>query len=80
VARQPVDRKQAEQEDFRLSQAVHECFSTPAGQTVLEYLRYHFVRSVMAPSTPPNELFYREGQRSIVGIIDTRMKEAERGR
>jgi hypothetical protein len=65
--------------DFKISLAFHETFRTPAGRMVLDYLRFHYVQSVMTPAATDAELRYREGQRSIVGLIDTRMKEAHDG-
>lgn len=75
---QRPERQQSDDPDARLSKAFHECFSTPAGAMVLDHLRGAFISSVMGPDATDQQLRYREGQRSVVGIIDTRIKEARK--
>lgn len=75
-ARERAAESPAAQRDRRLSAAFLEAFSTPAGRMVLDHLRSELVQSIMAPDTSEAALRYREGQRSVVGIIDYRMREA----
>jgi hypothetical protein len=77
--REQVQLKSREPDpDRKISLAFADCFKTPSGAIVLAYLRKYFVQDILAPSATDAELRFREGQRSIVGIIDTRIKEAER--
>lgn len=70
-------RLSAVERDRRLSIAFNECFSTPAGKMVLDYLRTELVQRVMTPEVTDQALRYREGQRSVVGICDVRIKEGK---
>lgn len=55
---------------------IRETFKTPAGERTLAYLKSSFM-AVLPATASDAELRYREGQRSVVGIIETRIKEAE---
>ena len=74
MAKEQTQRRQPSA-DQRLSLAFQQLFSTPAGKMVLDHLRASFVNSVMPAEASDAQLRYREGQRSVIGIIDTRMKE-----
>lgn len=85
MARKPVKEKPSQVElppqssdpDRLISLAFAACFETPAGLQVLSYLRKYFVQDILGPHASDAALRFREGQRSIVGIIDTRIKEAK---
>jgi len=48
-------------------------FSSEAGKEVLRHLRQITIESVSGPNIGGNELFHREGQRYIVGLIEQRI-------
>lgn len=75
VAKQAEKRRQPSA-DQRISAACLECFTTPAGKLVLDYLKVELVNKVMPPESSDAALRYREGQRSVIGILEQRMKEA----
>ncbi len=64
-------------DEHKIALAFAECFSTPSGQLVLAYLRKSLVQTIMPAATPSNELVYREGQRSVVGICDLMIQKAK---
>lgn len=50
---------------------------TPAAKNCLDALKLWYVQSIFGPNATNEELRYREGQRSVIGVIET---YAERGR
>lgn len=64
--------------DRKLALAFHEVFSTPAGKQVLDYLRASYVHSIMPPEATDQQLRYREGQRSVVGVCDHFIQKARK--
>ena len=46
------------------------CFATDEGARVLDYL-VHITRRVMGPNATENALYYAEGQRAIVVLIES---------
>tara|TARA_Y100000994_G_scaffold246791_1_gene250773 strand:- start:61 stop:330 length:270 start_codon:yes stop_codon:yes gene_type:complete len=49
-------------------------FSTPHGQQTLAYLKSITTERVAGPEIKADALFHLEGQRYLVGIIETRMR------
>ena len=54
------------------------CFRTPTGQEVIKYLRSITIEAVTGPAASDAELRHLEGQRYIVGLIERRIKHAEK--
>lgn len=74
MGKEQSQRRQPDADD-RLGLAFLETFKTPSGQMVLQHLRSAFINSIMPADATDAQLRYREGQRSVIGIIDTRIKE-----
>lgn len=64
----------------RLNAAMARTFSTPEGQVVLQYLRQSYINTILPPSATDGEIRYREGQRSVVAVIEQRKHEGENPR
>jgi hypothetical protein len=62
-----------EQREQRLNASFLGVFNSAAGKEVLDYLKISFVQSVLGPTSSDAELRYREGQRSVIGIIEARI-------
>lgn len=67
-------------EDARISLDVNSLFQTDTGKSVLKYLRSITIESVNGAGVTNDELRHLEGQRYIVGLIESRMKHAQRVR
>ncbi len=48
-----------------------QCFSTPAGTRVLDHLNQTILSRSLPPTSSATELFYHEGQRATVALINT---------
>lgn len=66
------------QNDEKLSKDVRALFSTPNGQEVLKYLRSITIEAVTGPAASDAELRHLEGQRYLVGLLERRIKHAEK--
>lgn len=69
------DRAQREQE---LNRTFAQCFSSPAGQSVIQFLRQQTIETVSGPAVEPNSLMHLEGQRFLVGMIEQRIAAGHR--
>jgi len=65
-------------EDNEISLNVRSLFRSPSGEQVLKYLRSITIEAVTGPAASDAELRHLEGQRYIVGLIERRMKHAEK--
>ena len=61
--------------DREISLNVAEIFSTPTGQAVLKYLT---IEMVNGPNVSTEELRHLEGQRYLVGLIESRINHAHK--
>ena len=67
-----------EAEDDNISLTTAQLFSTPSGKEVLRYLRSITIEAVSGANVTDAELRHLEGQRYLVGLIERRIKHAER--
>ena len=65
-------------DDNNISLNVRPGFRTPTGQEVIKYLRSITIEAVTGPAASDAELRHLEGQRYIVGLIERRIKHAEK--
>ena len=63
-------------EDLRISLDVHSLFNTPAGKSVLKYLRKITIETVNGPNVNDATLRHQEGQRYVYAIIERRINHA----
>ena len=70
--------QRAHQKDKEISLNVAEVFNTPTGKAVLKYLRSITIEMVNGPNVTTEELRHLEGQRYIVGLIESRMNHAHK--
>lgn len=64
--------------DLQISLNVAEIFSSPTGAEVLRYLRSITIEMVNGPNVSTEELRHLEGQRYLVGLLETRIAHAHR--
>ena len=64
--------------DEKISKDIRSVFRTPNGQEVLTYLRSITIEAVTGPAASDAELRHLEGQRYLVGLIERRIKHAEK--
>ena len=64
--------------DEKISKDIRSAFRTPNGQEVLKYLRSITIEAVTGPAASDAELRHLEGQRYLVGLIERRIKHAEK--
>jgi len=64
--------------DNKISLDIRTLFRQPSGQEVLKYLRSITIEAVTGPAASDAELRHLEGQRYIVGLIERRIKHAEK--
>jgi hypothetical protein len=64
--------------DEKISKDIRSVFRTPNGQEVLKYLRSITIEAVTGPAASDAELRHLEGQRYLVGLIERRIKHAEK--
>ena len=64
--------------DREISLNVAEIFNTPTGNAVLKYLRSITIEMVNGPNVTTEELRHLEGQRYLVGLIESRINHAHK--
>ena len=62
----------------QINELVKATFATPAGQSVLKYLRSITIEAVTGANVSDAELRHLEGQRYLVGLIERRIKQTEK--
>jgi hypothetical protein len=67
-----------EDQDDQISLTIASLFSSASGKEVLRYLRSITIEAVTGGNVSDAELRHLEGQRYLVGIIERRIKHAER--
>jgi len=67
-----------EEIDDQISLTIASLFSTASGKEVLRYLRSITIEAVTGGGVSDAELRHLEGQRYLVGVIERRIKHAER--
>jgi hypothetical protein len=60
-------------QEAKLNKLFTATFSSESGREVLRHLRHITIESVSGPNIGSNELFHREGQRYIIGLIEQRV-------
>ena len=68
----------AEEADKQISLTISQLFNTASGKEVLKYLRSITIEAVSGGNVSEAELRHLEGQRYLVGVIERRIKHAER--
>ena len=68
----------AEEADKQISLTISQLFNTASGKEVLKYLRSITIEAVSGGNVSDAELRHLEGQRYLVGVIERRIKHAER--
>jgi len=69
----------SEDAEKQINEAIALAFKGKSGEFALKYLRSISIERVMGPSVEPNSLAHIEGQRYTVGIIEQRIKQAQKG-
>jgi len=69
----------SEDAEKQINEAIGLAFKGKSGEFALKYLRSISIERVMGPNFDPNSLAHLEGQRFIVGIIEQRIKQAQKG-
>lgn len=72
----PDARASDAQLEDRLNASFAATFETPSGRDVLGYLKLGLVQTILPATATDAELRYREGQRSVIGIIEERIGRA----
>lgn len=67
-------------EDTRISLDIATLFNTDTGKSVLRYLRSITIEQVNGAGVSNDELRHMEGQRYIVGLIESRMQNAHKSK
>lgn len=67
-----------EDADNEISLVVSQVFNTVSGKEVLKYLRSITIEAVSGGNVSDAELRHLEGQRYLVGLIERRIKHAEK--
>lgn len=67
-------------EDTKINLNIATLFNTDAGRSVLKYLRSITIEQVNGAGVSDAELRHMEGQRYIVGLIETRMRNAHKNK
>ncbi len=67
-------------EDTKINLNIATLFNTDAGRSVLKYLRSITIEQVNGAGVSDAELRHMEGQRYIVGLIETRMQHAHKNK
>lgn len=78
VERKAKPKAEIPQQERDLDAAIFRCFNTRDGRTTLEYLRGALINEILGPDATDNQLRYREGQRSVVGLLEMRKARAEK--
>lgn len=61
-----------------INQHMAACFGTPAGRAVLDYLKSITVNTASGPEVNVNALIHLEGQRFLVGLIQSRIEQGHK--
>ena len=69
----------SEDAEKQINEAIGLAFKGKSGEFALKYLRSISIERVMGPNFDPNSLAHLEGQRFIVGVIEQRIKQAQKG-
>jgi hypothetical protein len=64
--------------DQKISLNIASLFATPSGEEVLSYLRSITIEQVNGAGVSDAELRHMEGQRYIVGLIESRIRQSHR--
>jgi len=64
--------------DREISQNIATLLGSDTGQAVLKYLRSITIEMVHGPNVTTEELRHMEGQRYIVGLLESRMNHAHK--
>ena len=67
-------------EDTKINLNIATLFNTDTGRFVLKYLRSITIEQVNGAGVSDAELRHMEGQRYIVGLIETRMQHAHKNK
>jgi len=67
-------------DDLIISRNMESLFKSPTGVAVLQYLRSITIEAVSGPNISSEELRHIEGQRYLVGLIERRIKQAEKAK
>tara|TARA_Y100000401_G_scaffold25908_1_gene18209 strand:- start:5467 stop:5730 length:264 start_codon:yes stop_codon:yes gene_type:complete len=67
-----------EKDDETISINIASLFSTELGKDVLKYLRSITIEAVNGAAVTDTELRHVEGQRYIVGLIETRIRHGQK--
>lgn len=74
-----IDGRMREREsDETISKTFTATFETPSGREVLKHLRSVTIEMVNGPNISDTELRHMEGQRFLVGLIETRIAHGHR--
>lgn len=66
------------EKDREISQNIASLFGTETGKAVLKYLRSITIEMVNGPNVTTEELRHLEGQRYLVGLIESRINHAHK--
>lgn len=66
------------EKDRQISENIASLFTTATGNAVLKYLRSITIEMVNGPNVTTEELRHIEGQRYIVGLIESRISHAHK--
>lgn len=66
------------EKDREISQNIASLFETETGKAVLKYLRSITIEMVNGPNVTTEELRHLEGQRYLVGLIESRINHAHK--
>jgi len=70
----------SKEQEKKLNSLAFETFKTITGRKFLEYLRSITIENVLGPAADDATLRHLEGQRFIIGIIETRYRQGENAR
>ena len=59
--------------EFKLNNAFSTVFNGPAGEAVLNYLKSITINHIHGAGIDPNTILHYEGQRHLVGLIQSRI-------
>ena len=67
-------------QELDINTAFARCFDSIDGQSVLSYLRRITIESVSGPGVEVNALLHLEGQRYLVGLMQSRVNDGKEGK
>ena len=68
----------SQEKDREISQNIAVLLGSETGQAVLKYLRSITIEMVHGPNVTTEELRHMEGQRYLVGLLESRINHAKR--